>query len=174
MIGMNENFLMTDLVVFDAKPDAVPYRYRISYKIGQICLILNICGGSSCSFLKIQMISNALNDKKGEKELLEFCDDNNLLFISAIRFDPSVNRVLGYALADGLIKQLVKGTYKLTEKGKKFVKKIKLDKELMANEIEFLERIGNRLSEEKISELMDRWRYMDAGNPKIENNYHNR
>ena len=44
----------------------------------------------------------------------------------------------------------------------------------MTNEIEFLERIGNRLSEEKISELMDRWRYMDAGNPKIESNYHNR
>lgn len=174
MIGMNENFLMTDMVVFDAKPDAVPYRYRISYKTGQICLILNICGGLSCSFLKIQMISNALNDKKCEKELLEFCDDNNLLFISAIRFDPAVNRVLGYALADGLIKQLVKGTYKLTEKGKKFVKKIKLDKGLMANEIEFLEKIGDRLSEEKISELMDRWRYMDAGNPEIENNYHNR
>lgn len=171
---MNENFLMTDLVVFDVKPDAVPYRYRISYKIGQICLIINICGGSSCSFLKIQMISNALNDKKSERELLEFCDNNNLLFTSVIRFDPAVNRVLGYALADGLIKQLVKGTYKLTEKGKKFVKKIKSDKELMANEIVFLERIGNRLSEEKISELMDRWRYMDVGNPKIENNYHNR
>ena len=73
-----------------------------------------------------------------------------------------------------LIKQLVKGTYKLTDKGKKFVKKIKQDKELMTNEIEFLERIGNRLSEEKISELMDRWRYMDVGNPEIENNYHNR
>ena len=143
MIGMNENFLMTDLVVFDAKPDAVPYRYRISYKIGQICLILSICGGSSCSFLKIQMISNALNDKKSERELLEFCDNNNLLFTSAIRFDPAVNRVLGYALADGLIKQLVKGTYKLTEKGKKFVKKIKSDKELMINEITFLEKIGN-------------------------------
>ena len=30
---MDENFLMTDMVIFDAKPDAVPYRYRISYKI---------------------------------------------------------------------------------------------------------------------------------------------
>ena len=174
MIGMNKDFLMTDLVVFDAKPDAVPYKYRISYKIGQICLILSICGGTSCSFLKMQMISNALNDKKSEKELLEFCEDNNLLFVSAIRFDPAVNRVLGYALADGIIKQLVKGTYKLTDKGKKFVKKIKQDKELMANEIGFLERIGNRLSEEKISELMNRWRGMDVGNPEIENKYHNR
>ncbi len=171
---MNNNFLMTDKVIFDAKPDAVPYRYRLSYKIGQICLILNMCGGSSCSFPKIQMISNALNDKKGQKDLLQFCDENNLFFISAIRFDPAVNRVLEYALADGLIKQLVKGTYKLTEKGKKFVKQIKLDKELMSNEIDFLERIGNRLSEEKISELMDRWRYTDVRNSETENNYYNR
>ena len=44
----------------------------------------------------------------------------------------------------------------------------------MSNEIEFLERIGNRLSEEKISELMDRWRYIDVGNSKIKNNYNNR
>lgn len=174
MIGMNKEFLITDLVVFDAKPDAVPYRYRISYKVGQICLILNICGGSSCSFIKIQMIANALNDKKSEKELSEFCEDNNLLFNSAIRFDPAVNRVLEYALADGLIKQLVKGTYKLTDKGKQFVEKIKQDKELMVNEIKFLEKIRNRLSEEKISELMDRWRHIDVGNPKIKDNYHNR
>lgn len=123
---------------------------------------------------KITNDFECINDKKCEKELLEFCDDNNLLFSSVIRFDPAVNRVLGYALADGFIKQLVKGTYKLTEKGKKFVKKIKLDKEVMSNEIEFLERIGNRLSEEKISELMDRWRYIDVGNSKIKNNYNNR
>ena len=62
------------------------------------------------------MISNALNDKKCEKELLEFCDDNNLLFSSVIRFDPAVNRVLGYALADGFIKQLVKGLINLQKK----------------------------------------------------------
>ena len=49
---MNKDFLMTDLVVFDAKPDAVPYRYRISYKIGQICLILSICGVRVVHFLK--------------------------------------------------------------------------------------------------------------------------
>lgn len=171
---MNKNFLMTNLVVFDAKPDAVPYKYRISYKMGQICLILDICGGASCSFLKIQMLANALNDKKSEKELLEFCDDNNLLVIPAIRFDPAVNRVLGYALGDGLIKQLVKGTYKLTNKGKEFVKKIKLDKELLENEKKFLGKIGNKLSEEKISKLIDRWRYIDVGNSEIENNYHNR
>lgn len=174
MIFMNNDFLMTDVVIFDAKPDAVPYKYRISYKLGQICLIIDICGGSSCSFLKLQMIANALNDAKSEKELLEFCNMDSMLFISAVRFDPAVNRVLGYALADGLIKQLVKGTYKLTDKGKKFVKKIKANKDLMMNEIVFLEKIRNRLSEDKISELTDIWRYVNVGNSKTEDNHYNR
>lgn len=31
-------------IVFDAKPDAVPYNYRISYKVTQLCLIMRICG----------------------------------------------------------------------------------------------------------------------------------
>lgn len=172
---MNEKFLITDTVVFDAKPDAVPYKYRISYKMGQICIILAICSdGSSCSFLKIQMISNALNDKESETKLLDFCNDNNLLFASAIRFDPAVNRVLGYALADGIIKQLVKGTYKLTDKGKEFVKKIISDKDLMIKEINFLEKVKNKLPEDKISELMDMWRYADVGNRKTQGNNHNR
>ena len=170
---MNKKILMTDTVIFDAKPDAVPYKYRISYKMGQLCMILSICGSPSCSFLKIQMIANALNDRTNEKDLLDFCQQKNLLFISAIRFDPAVNRVLGYALADGLIKQLVKGTYKLTDKGKEFVKKIKADKELMQNEKSFLEKIGNRLSEEKISELTDIWRYADARNPTTADKYNN-
>ena len=26
-------------IVFNAKPDAIPYNYRISYKVSQLCLI---------------------------------------------------------------------------------------------------------------------------------------
>ena len=31
---MDRELLMTDTIVFDAKPDAVPFNYRISYKMG--------------------------------------------------------------------------------------------------------------------------------------------
>lgn len=48
-------------IVFDAKPDAVPYNYRISYKVSQLCLIMRICGwGGTCSLIKLHMISFAL------------------------------------------------------------------------------------------------------------------
>ena len=43
----NSSLQYTD-IIFDAKPDAVPYNYRISYKVTQLCLIMRICGRGGC------------------------------------------------------------------------------------------------------------------------------
>jgi hypothetical protein len=60
MIMENDPLQNAD-IVFNSKPDAVPYNYRISYKVSQLCLILRICGrGNVCSLVKIHMISFAL------------------------------------------------------------------------------------------------------------------
>lgn len=58
---MADNPLIRADIVFDAKPDAVPYNYRISYKVSQLCLIIRICGwGDTCSLIKLHMISFAM------------------------------------------------------------------------------------------------------------------
>ena len=50
---MVDDSLIKGDIVFNAKPDAVPYNYRISYKVSQLCLIMRICGwGDSCSLIK--------------------------------------------------------------------------------------------------------------------------
>ena len=55
---MVDDSLIKGDIVFNAKPDAVPYNYRISYKVSQLCLIMRICGwGDSCSLIILQMIS---------------------------------------------------------------------------------------------------------------------
>lgn len=62
---MANQFPLQGDIVFDAKPDAVPYNYRISYKVSQLCLIMYICGwGTSCSLIKLHMISFALLSRK--------------------------------------------------------------------------------------------------------------
>lgn len=38
-----DKYLLTDEIIFDSKPDAVPYNYRISYKMSQIALIIGMC-----------------------------------------------------------------------------------------------------------------------------------
>jgi len=40
--------LLKNGIIFDAKPDAVPYNYRISYKVAQLCLILKRTAQGQC------------------------------------------------------------------------------------------------------------------------------
>ena len=37
---VNTEELLKNGIIFDAKPDVVPYNYRISYKVSIICLLI--------------------------------------------------------------------------------------------------------------------------------------
>jgi len=80
-----------------------------------------------------------------------------------VRFDPVVNRAIKYAIADNLIEQLKNGTFKLTENGKKLIKKVEKE-DIMAREKKFLDELGSKLSNEKVERLMSLWRYKNAEN----------
>lgn len=154
-----ENILLTNEIVFDSKPDAVPYNYRISYKVAQICLILSKCciGRGGCSLVKLHIFSSALNTKDAMKLLEDYLHMRNLYMV--VRFDPSVNRAVKYAIADGLMFQLQNGKFRLSDKGKAFVLAIEKDKELMEIEKKYLNEYGKKLTDEKVEAMMSTWRY---------------
>lgn len=154
---MKQEIVLTDEIIFEAKPDAVPYNYRISYKIGQICLILALCGGrKSCSYLKIHMIAIGLSNDAEMQKIFKFSESNMTLY-TLVRFDPAVTRAIRYAVADGLIKQLASGGFQLTPKGKGFVKAIRDDEDLLKREKTLLTNLSTKLTEEKIKNLIDIW-----------------
>lgn len=156
-----KNYLLTDKIIFDSKPDAVPYNYRISYKLAQICLILAMScrGRSGCSLVKLHIMSSALNTKDDMDTLKKYVDEKSSYIL--VRFDPAINRAVKYAIADNLIFQLGNGSLRLSEKGKLLVKAIKED-ELMIKEKEYLSKIGNRLTSQKIENLISAWRYSNV------------
>ena len=88
---------------------------------------------------------------------------NEKMGFMLVRFDPAVNRALKYAIADSLIIQLKNGTYKLSGNGKDFVRKIE-NEDLLVEEKLFLNRLGWRLTNEKVEQLMALWRYKNAEN----------
>ena len=154
---MKDNFLLQADIVFDAKPDAVPYNYRISYKVSQLCLIMHICGrGNSSSLIKLHMISFALLSRQNMNNLIDFTDRINQSVI--VRFDPAVNKALTYALAYGFVVQQPTGNYKLTDQGKNFADRIKLAGDLLVTEIRELTDLSKRLTESRIKELIEIWR----------------
>ena len=160
---MRESHLEYTDIVFDAKPDAVPYNYRISYKVSQLCLIMRICGrGDVCSLIKLHMISFALISQDNMRILLEFTEGTGTAPI--VRFDPSVNRALTYAIAYGLIEQQQTAKYKLTERGRQLAEHIKIAGDLMVIEITNLNKLAKKLTEAKVNDIVDMWRMKNADN----------
>ena len=150
-------------IVFDAKPDAVPYNYRISYKVTQLCLIMRICGrGDVCSLIKLHMISYALISKENMKKLVNFAEGTGEEPL--VRFDPSVNRAITYAMAYKLIERQQNGKYKLTDCGRQLAEQIKLVGDLMVMEINDLDTLAKKLTEAKVNELVEMWRLKNAEN----------
>lgn len=151
-------------IIFNEKPNAVPYNYRISYKIAQLCIIMSeCCGRGGCSLYKLHMISMAMTSKKEKQKLEDFCNGKSSSY-TVVRFDPAVNRAIKYALGDSIVTQQANGLFKLMEKGKRYVTLIKKDETIMINEKDFLKKISCNLTEDKIQELMKSWRYIDATN----------
>lgn len=158
---MRETPLEYTDIVFNAKPDAVPYNYRISYKVTQLCLIMRICGrGDVCSLIKLHMISFALISQENMRKLVDFADGIGSAPI--VRFDPSVNRALTYAIGYGFIKRQQNAKYKLTGRGKQLAEQIKVVGDLMVIEIGDLNLLAKKLTERKVEEIVDRWRIKDA------------
>jgi hypothetical protein len=158
----NTSLRYTD-IVFDAKPDAVPYNYRISYKVTQLCLILRICGrGGVCSLIKLHMISFALISRTNMNRLVEFAEGAGSMPI--VRFDPAVNRALTYAIAYGFIEQQQTAKYKLTVRGQKLAEQIIYVSDLMAVEVSDLNMLAKKLTETKVKEIVDMWRVKYAEN----------
>ncbi|WP_343085064.1 hypothetical protein [Blautia producta] len=158
--------LLTKQIVFDAKPDAVPYNYRISYKVSQICLIVAMCcSRGGCSLVKLHIISNALNTRAYMDILDDYANDRTPFMIA--RFDPAVNRAIKYAIADKLLVQQKNGKFRLADKGKSLVKKMEKEKDLLVVEKEYLTKLGTRLTDERLERLISYWRYSNADNQEI-------
>lgn len=150
-------------IVFDAKPDAVPYNYRISYKVSQICLIIakSCWGKSGCLPIKLHMISFALCSKNTMNKLLDLAQNESISF-PIVRFDPAVNRAVTFAIADGLIFQGNNGKYLLTDKGRDLVSAIDKDTSVLTVEKLDLSVLSKKLTDQKIKQLANVWRNIYA------------
>lgn len=150
-------------VDFKQRPNPIPYNYRLSYKVSQICLILKLSvARGGVSMTKIQMLASALLSEKEDKQLVNLIKGFSWNYI--VRYDPTVIRALKYAMFDNLVIQQDNEKYKLSDKGKDFVREIQNDETLMTREKDFLNTYSRKLTENMINMLMVQWRYDDARN----------
>lgn len=81
-----------------------------------------------------------------------------------MRFDPVINRAIGYALSENLIIRQANGLFKLSPKGKNCVNEINKDTTLFIREKKIMESISFKLTEEKIKSLILDWRINNVEN----------
>jgi hypothetical protein len=143
------------------RPIAVPYNYRIMYKLAQMVLIFgNCCGNKGCSMQKLQMISLGLSAKDEMDNLLAYVNGTNQYPV--IRFDPSVNRAILFGLAEQIVLRQANGLFRLTAKGKTFLDEITGDNQLLILEKDSLRQLTTRLTEDMIKNIMADWRTYDV------------
>lgn len=149
---------------FVERPKAIPYNYRISYRVAQIVLIIGkTVTRGGCSFLKIQIISQALKSNENFKELLKFTKEQSL-FNNIIKLDPAINKAIEYALTDNILEKQKDGKFRLTTLGKQIFKEIDEDNTLMCIEKKNIEEIADKINENKIKEILDIWGNYSAKN----------
>ena len=156
---MDVNDYINNDIIFDAKASAVPYNYRISYKIALICAIIGkCCGKKGCSALKLQMINAATTSKKAKDELFNLIDNPFITETTIIRFDPAISRAINLAMADEVIFRQSNGLYRLKYKGKALLNAIYKNDETLAVEKQLLSELSNRLTEDIIDRIASHWR----------------
>ncbi len=145
-------------IKFQNRPIAVPYDYRIIYKVSQIVLIIGtVCKRGGCSSIKLHILSNALTSSSMLDEL-EKLFDNKIEIIPIVRFEQAVTRAVNFAIADKLIEiQSSNLKLKLTAKGRQLYEEIMNDDSIMVLEKEELNRVKDKIKDDVINRIVEKW-----------------
>ncbi|MGF9979320.1 hypothetical protein [Viridibacillus arvi] len=151
---MLDNLILSNQIKFDSKPDAVPYQYRLSYRIALTCLILKLtCGRSGCSLSKLHLITVYMYSKESKDTLLSYINYKNQNAFITLRFDPTVNKTIDFMLADEFIFQQSNGLFRLTKKGKSYTTTLITTKNILVEEKSFLNQLSTNLDEDVIKKI---------------------
>lgn len=143
---------------FHKRNISIPADYRPLYKIGHIILVLFLaCRSNKASLMKLHFLCWTIKSKINLSQVTQWIENDFKNDYHIWGVEPTVNRALIYAVAEGFIK-LSDGAYALTDKGINLYKLIKKDTDLFVSEKIFLESVGkNGISEQRIKDLSSKF-----------------
>jgi len=143
-------------VTFKRKPVPIPADYRPLYKIALVLLILDRNSrGKKASIMKLHLFSWALKSEISKDRLINALELGTLPDIWS--FEPSLNRALTFAEAEGLCEVVNKKNYKITKKGKEFLDMVINEQDVFKTEQEFLNKVGLKVGETTIQNTIKKW-----------------
>lgn len=140
---------------FDARPYPVRPPHRPLWRIGTIVLILGKCRARKASLKQLHVLSWAMRSPPTATFLVSALNDHQdaLPGIPSVRFEPSLNRALDFAVAEGLV-TIANGMFVLTAIGEHFLNEIDQNDDILAAEKGMLKRLRGTVSQAAVNRLL--------------------
>jgi len=141
-------------MVFMARPESIPGDMRPLWRIGILLLILDIASrGGKSSFGRLHMLNWALRTRRNYELLTQLTSKEAKPGSIVVRVEPSLNRAVDFAHGEGLLEHVAGDRICLTQRGKDEAKKLRNEDEIFVEEKEFLNQLGNKLTEKLVKEI---------------------
>lgn len=140
---------------FNRRPMPLIADYRPIYKIFQILSILQYSSrGGKSSLIRLHLINWVLKSEERKERLAELETDNNIPF-KVWGIDPALNFALQLSAAQKLTIQKL-DSYIITPEGKKLLSQAK-DQGHDLRDTDYLERLGKKITERMVTEIVEKW-----------------
>lgn len=157
MISKPEEFLdLKKPFTFQNTKTPVPADIRPMWRVSIIIIILKVSSKSNrASINKLHFLSSILRSREKMEIFLDVFNNNLHSSNLVVRFDPTLNRAVEIARAEGFVQIESGKTVSMTDKGQEFANKIINDTELFVVEKNYLNNFKpSQLTEKYIDSLI--------------------
>lgn len=141
--------------VFRERPAPIPPELRPEWRIATLVLSLHTCcRDSKSSLTRLHLLNSAVRTQESRLRLLTALKGFGRPDVVVGRFDPSLDRAVGYAAAEGYLKLAPGKRIELTSQGVDLAKGLRAEPSLLVNEKAFFDELKHRVSEALSTRLM--------------------
>jgi hypothetical protein len=153
------------LFTFESRPSPLPCDLRPVWRMHLLVLLLEQCRGGVASMAQLHVLNWAVRTEETRLQFLQFLRGKRAPNQIIVRYDPSVNRAVHFAFAEGLVrhdkpesfdeKPTSQSHYRviLADRGRKLAEQIKDKDDCFVPEREFLESIGHKVTQKEVETL---------------------
>ena len=122
--------------------------------LAMVVLVLdNCCRGGKSSLERLHVLNWAVRNKENREVFLKLLNGERRFDSVIVRYEPSLNKAIDYAVGEELVVLNNKGRIILVGKGKQFAEQIEADEGCMREEKDFFRLVGKQLTESETSKL---------------------
>jgi len=90
---------------FTARPRSIPCDLRLVWRLHSLVLLLDACRGQKASHQQLHVLNWASRNEESRRSFIDFLNGNRTPNQIIVRYDPSLNRAVHFAFAEGVIER---------------------------------------------------------------------